>query len=288
MARRNYWEGFTLIELLVVIAIIALLAAILFPVFAQAKIAAKGTASLSNIRQIGTSMMIYSGDYDDRAVIVGRMEDPSPVHVLGFGMYAWPSLLQPYIKNAAIFQDPLTSTEGSFDGASPPQSWLWLTQFGYAYTVHSPWFGPSNQEYAQPVSNTSIQFPPETVMLTSKKSRNGNQDWVLVPTPIWGAHLVNPPYCRSTTDGVNPESRCYSQARWGSNTPTYSGQTFEEGGRTGGVAFRKAKKSCVVWADTHASWKSAEQLAAGTTWNYNATFGSVVINDISKYLWDID
>ena len=59
-------KAFTLIELLVVIAIIAILAAILFPVFAQAKAAAKKTTCLSNGRQIGIGLMLYMGDYDDR------------------------------------------------------------------------------------------------------------------------------------------------------------------------------------------------------------------------------
>ncbi len=58
-------RAFTLIELLVVIAIIAILAAILFPVFAQAKVAAKKTASISNVKQMGTSVAIYLADYDD-------------------------------------------------------------------------------------------------------------------------------------------------------------------------------------------------------------------------------
>src|SRR5688500_15874233 len=61
----NLKKAFTLIELLVVIAIIAILAAILFPVFAQAKLAAKKSAGLTQAKQIGTAMHIYLGDYDD-------------------------------------------------------------------------------------------------------------------------------------------------------------------------------------------------------------------------------
>jgi prepilin-type N-terminal cleavage/methylation domain-containing protein len=58
-------RAFTLIELLVVIAIIAILAAILFPVFAQAKVAAKKTKAISNVKQTATSVLLYTGDHDD-------------------------------------------------------------------------------------------------------------------------------------------------------------------------------------------------------------------------------
>src|SRR5437016_13930229 len=63
MPRRT---GFTLIELLVVIAIIAILAAILFPVFAQARDKARQAACLSNLKQVGTALMMYGQDYDER------------------------------------------------------------------------------------------------------------------------------------------------------------------------------------------------------------------------------
>src|SRR5437764_5603865 len=67
MARSRRGRGFTLIELLVVIAIIAILAAILFPVFAQARDKARSAACLSNMQQIGKALMMYMQDYDERA-----------------------------------------------------------------------------------------------------------------------------------------------------------------------------------------------------------------------------
>jgi len=92
--------AFTLIELLVVIAIIAILAAILFPVFAQAKAAAKTTACLSNLKQIGTSGQIYSADYDD-VVHPHELYQASPLIDSGYYIY-----LEPYMKNKQLIFDP--------------------------------------------------------------------------------------------------------------------------------------------------------------------------------------
>lgn len=89
-------KGFTLIELLVVIAIIAILAAILFPVFAQAKIAAKKSASVSNLKQIGLAHHMYMADYDDVFVTSwarGWVGD-------------WSFFVQPYMKNTKILLEP--------------------------------------------------------------------------------------------------------------------------------------------------------------------------------------
>ncbi|MFM9874620.1 MAG: prepilin-type N-terminal cleavage/methylation domain-containing protein [Fimbriimonadaceae bacterium] len=102
--------AFTLIELLVVIAIIAILAAILFPVFAQAKVAAKKTQALSNLKNIGTAAQIYMADYDDTWVLWSAgmgctaaqcpprpsTSDSGSVFDL---RYMFPSLVDPYIKN---------------------------------------------------------------------------------------------------------------------------------------------------------------------------------------------
>lgn len=105
-------KGFTLIELLVVIAIIAILAAILFPVFAQAREKARATACLSQAKQIGLAAHMYSEDYDETWVMFsyGVETDDSTTYSNGFGVGAglvdWEMSLQPYIKNRDVFVCP--------------------------------------------------------------------------------------------------------------------------------------------------------------------------------------
>lgn len=116
-------QAFTLIELLVVIAIIAILAAILFPVFAQAKEAAKKTAALSNTKQFGTAVNIYLADYDDTMPLAFSSQAglsalsvlPAPADAISNSGYEDPIVrsqaatvvtnsLQPYMKNLQLFE----------------------------------------------------------------------------------------------------------------------------------------------------------------------------------------
>jgi prepilin-type N-terminal cleavage/methylation domain-containing protein/prepilin-type processing-associated H-X9-DG protein len=98
-------SGFTLIELLVVIAIIAILAAILFPVFAQAREKARQTSCLSNLKQIATGMRMYSQDYDEN-VSLARYAPYFWDGVSWPDTHTWRMAVQPYIKNRDLTRCP--------------------------------------------------------------------------------------------------------------------------------------------------------------------------------------
>lgn len=118
-------KAFTLIELLVVIAIIAILAAILFPVFAQAKMAAKHTSNLSNVKNLGLGILIYTSDNDDYFPLAQRYE---PANAAFFGLEPWSVSVQPYIKSWGIYQHPLGPTIPSNDPAV--KAWRQTVMYG--------------------------------------------------------------------------------------------------------------------------------------------------------------
>ncbi len=117
-------KAFTLIELLVVIAIIAILAAILFPVFAQARDKARQASCLSNVKQIGTAMMMYAQDYDEVLPRNAYADEPrvrEGDHFTNCSSPRWMDVLQPYIKNLQIFNCPS-------DPFAPIRGTLWTGQ----------------------------------------------------------------------------------------------------------------------------------------------------------------
>jgi prepilin-type N-terminal cleavage/methylation domain-containing protein len=117
--RRVYsTKAFTLIELLVVIAIIAILAAILFPVFARARENARRASCMSNLKQIGLGFMMYIQDYDERyppAVYTSALTPPDGSWYSSGGVetWFWPQIIYPYTKSDQLYRCPTGNSTGS-------------------------------------------------------------------------------------------------------------------------------------------------------------------------------
>lgn len=167
-------KAFTLIELLVVIAIIAILAAILFPVFAQAKAAAKKTAGVSNQKQVGTALQIYMSDYDDMfprnddCTLNSSLNtvhnnqpagtDPSPwcngTNGYPFRMnhYSWQKWLMPYSKNVELYKHPGRSIVTNATGSCPGGAWAQCGQIMGGFAINLGLTGALNTWNRTPTS----------------------------------------------------------------------------------------------------------------------------------------
>ncbi|MFW5868851.1 MAG: DUF1559 domain-containing protein [Armatimonadota bacterium] len=157
--------GFTLIELLVVIAIIAILAAILFPVFARAREKARQASCLSNVKQITMGVMMYVQDYDETFPL-GFVNRPSFAD-----RYTWPGAVFPYINNRQVFDCPSQSLRA-----------VKHDDFG-VYYKGSRSYGMN--EYLCPTSNAptlgDVEAPATTVAIADMTPNIAWLTWVLFP-----------------------------------------------------------------------------------------------------------
>lgn len=205
--KRQQAHGFTLIELLVVIAIIAILAAILFPVFAQARERARMIACLSNMKQIGTSLRMYAQDYDETYPALRMGYDPkNPANYLDSEGFMWRNALQPYIKNKGIMACP-SNPVAKYRGAgrlpaSDSNNWNDNAQ-GYAvepdlimpqsYAMNgfaSSWVSTGDTGAAgwginnRPLSDAELAAPADTIAVTESTWRDAdtNPEWLMSGT----------------------------------------------------------------------------------------------------------
>jgi prepilin-type N-terminal cleavage/methylation domain-containing protein/prepilin-type processing-associated H-X9-DG protein len=168
----RFRPAFTLIELLVVIAIIAILAAILFPVFAQAREKARQSACLNNQKQIGLGLMHYAQDYDDTLPTRYGGSCPNPPTATSDctgtppRQRTWKDMLMPYIKSVDVYRCPSNSTAEKFDvrGFFPAGYSMFLPNGAFnvmepGAAFPQPLAGLGQPSYSVIIFETSSLFP---------------------------------------------------------------------------------------------------------------------------------
>jgi prepilin-type N-terminal cleavage/methylation domain-containing protein/prepilin-type processing-associated H-X9-DG protein len=241
-------SGFTLIELLVVIAIIAILAAILFPTFAQAREAARRTNCISNLRQLGSAFQLYTADYDDTLPQRAYSGPSGTTTPNNFGTFRWPWLVLPYVRNMQIFFCPSDGTTYS-SGSEPrhyrdPQNpfygyyWGLLPSYGYNW-----WYLAPDVPGVTPVRSTGTSLaalaePSATVMLADSVWTPAGQPTVTV----LGYYLVYPPH------------------QW-AGAPPLNGFSY------GRVWPRHAGRASVLFADGHTAALPISRLRGEALWD---------------------
>lgn len=252
-------RAFTLIELLVVIAIIAILAAILFPVFAQAKAAAKKITSVSNVKQTGTSMAIYLTDYDDTFPLVYVPGDPrgydfdrlipTPAWftpATAFQQSAmesfWSNSIQPYVKNLQIYSDPscvaVERTQAIFGSVAPPAT----VTAGVSYVFNGLLNG---------YSHTSVASVSDLPVLWNGRGKAAIRGWGYANPYMICTDVTQP--CRYTA----PSATCAT---------TGNGKESGLSKNSSGVGYDIHNRGMIFgYADTSARWRRNGVYSTGAT-----------------------
>jgi prepilin-type N-terminal cleavage/methylation domain-containing protein len=291
-------KAFTLIELLVVIAIIAILAAILFPVFAQAKVAAKKAGCISNMKQWALAQQMYFSDFDDMVPLWEynlQLSVAAPTSDRNLG-----NLLFPYVKNMqmtvtpgspiqyrARLTDPDLPNPNTMTGQDRTDQEIFnagfLSDYGYNYQALTGFFSGSGPGFSNgygfnPQRATSIQNPSDTILqITSVYDRDASGG------VLHGGQIAVDPPCRFWQDGTDTiapaafgSTGVLNYGGWRPSTPL-AWNVF------GGVWPYYSNKATTGFMDGHAKPLNIGAISAGC--NVLDNWGGQVV-DPSIYIWD--
>jgi prepilin-type N-terminal cleavage/methylation domain-containing protein len=322
---RNVQRAFTLIELLVVIAIIAILADILFPVFAQAKAAAMKTKDISNFKQIGIGTMLYNND-NDGAYPRSNSGGTYPCWGCGINDTVWGMPVMPYVKNEDVWVSPVDSTNqvasaiyaahaptmgvpvGSMTATQKLYARLVRTNMGMKYQFFSPWRRIVTP--GQPTLYTSATVTESDVANTSGSILMASSIWDRKfgsGIPFGGGNWVIEAPCVQDSTGkyLKPVSQYASGSGdntlhsytfgWEPPTPTINSWSWLVYG--GMWPFHNQKKASynqpglkdgtviIGWADGSVRPMNVNATARGCK-----PFGTLAgkVTNMDEYLWDLE
>jgi len=294
-AKKNQ-KAFTLIELLVVIAIIAILAAILFPVFAQAREKARATSCLSNMKQVDLAFQMYLQDYDEVMVPMWVTHTGDKWQGNGNGgTYYWPYLMQPYIKSWQIFRCPDEADPTGVWGSGPNSWWgNWMRRagLGYNYLGLSIWWncqdtiGVALAAVAAPASTISYvdtAFQNSPPLGSDTYPTNAERGTSVVNAPAQFAAIAPAPFTCTWVSQLPLGPHGNGGWDWTLTPVDPSRPNY-----TGWAINRHSDGANVGWVDGHCKYSKISALYAGTNFGPNVSEFNVQITDKTKYLWNPD
>ncbi len=255
MHTRHSNNGFTLIELLVVIAIIAILAAILFPVFAQAREKARSISCLSNQKQIGTGIMMYVQDYDEMFPNNPcNINNPSNAFWNPFGggvcpfppPVGWGDQVQPYIKNTQVYKCPDVSIPGS------------TNPYDNGDNSGPPYYSLDGQPHTKAYSDYTFNYGLERASL-AKLDRPASTISVTEGTGSWDSSnsLAYPPDTLFSQGGNACDNTVVACGGWGPNNTNADNNNYPEG-LVWAYMNRHTNGSNFIFGDGHAKWQKPD------------------------------
>lgn len=253
--RSHRASAFTLIEILVVIAIIAILSAILFPVFARARAKGRQTVCLSNVRQLGVGLLLYVQDYDETLPVRpwnqsrGGCFDPGPLGASAqtenpfCTTFTWPNQLLPYVHNAGIYACPEGLSRG-FDTVSG----LYNVPIPISYGINAhlvPYAAadaPPSTVTNGPLTFPQIEAPASTYLIADSATPNFDSGWIdrLRLPNLPGLRLIEDYGCDAARPFVSPTL---------SRSPHLLSAT------------RHTEGTNIAFADGHAAWRPAQRVS---------------------------